>query len=264
MRIPGPADVVKIAGQGYEAVEKAIGLVPRLVTMVSEVEALLRRVQLMVSNIEKVQKAATAAVDGVTQIETRTRAVVERAGGLVEQTDTVVADAARLVHRVEPLLVRFEPVLEKLEPMLARIAETTSPNEVDAVVKLIDMLPNIVDKLDADILPVVDTLSTVAPDLRDVLDIVKELNELIGSVPGLGRVKKKIEDNQELQDDYRAEEEPATAPDRRVRPASSVDAATPASTVDSPTPASAAATPASAPTTVGAPAPEDATVGTQP
>jgi hypothetical protein len=95
------------------------------------------------------------------------------------------------------------------------LADTTSAAEVDAMVGLIDALPNIVDKLDADILPVLDTLATVAPDLRDLLDVSKELNELISSVPGLGRVKKKIEEQQDAQDEYRATEEPQAAPDRR-------------------------------------------------
>jgi hypothetical protein len=54
----------------------------------------------------------------------------------------------------------------------------------------------------------------VAPDLRDLLDICKELSELIGSVPGLGRVKKKIEDA-DWQEEYRALEEPQAAPERR-------------------------------------------------
>ena len=83
------------------------------------------------------------------------------------------------------------------------------------IVKLIDALPAIVDKLDADILPVLDTLATVAPDLRDLLDVSKELNELIGAVPGLGRVKRNIEEKQAMQDGYRAAEEPQAAPDRR-------------------------------------------------
>ena len=83
------------------------------------------------------------------------------------------------------------------------------------MVKLIDSLPSIADKLDADILPVLDTLATVAPDLRDLLDVSKQLNELIGSVPGLGRVKRKIEEDQDSADEYRATEEPRAAPERR-------------------------------------------------
>jgi hypothetical protein len=110
--------------------------------------------------------------------------------------------------------------LHKLQPILARIADLTTAKEIDAVVDLINAVPSVVDKLDSDILPVLDTLATVAPDLRDLLDICKELSELIGSVPGVSRVKKKIEDS-DWQDEYRALEEPPAAPDRR--PSASTD-----------------------------------------
>ena len=116
-----------------------------------------------------------------------------------------------------PLLDTYQPTLETLAPIVSRIAETTSPDEVDAVVHLIDALPGIVDKLDKDILPVLDTLSTVAPDLRDLLDVSRVMNELLGSVPGLGRVKRRVEVEQAEEDgfEYRAGEEPASVPDRQ-------------------------------------------------
>lgn len=215
MRIPGPSDLVRVAGQGYEALERTIALVPRLVAMVSEVDVLIARVQVVVSEIENTQKRAAAAVDHIEEIQARVDGVVGRSSGLVERTEGVVGRAAQLTRRVEPLLDRFTPTLDKLEPMLARLAETTSEAEIDAVVKLVDTLPSIVDKLDSDILPVLDTLATVAPDLRDLLDASKELNELIGSVPGLGRVKRKIEEKQDAEDEYRADEIPATSPDRK-------------------------------------------------
>ena len=115
-----------------------------------------------------------------------------------------------------PLLDTYQPTLETVAPIVSRIAETTSPDEVDAVVQLIDALPSIVDKLDKDILPVLDTLSTVAPDLRDLLDVSRVMNELLGSVPGLGRVKRRVEVEQAEEDafEYRAGEEPASVPAR--------------------------------------------------
>jgi hypothetical protein len=200
MRIPGPSDLIKLTAQGYEAIERAIALVPRLLVLVSDVEAVMKRVQTVVTEIEDTQHRATVVVN-------RTETVAERSAAVVER-------AEQLTRRLEPLLNRFEPTLTKLEPLLARIAETTSPQEVDALVRLIDSLPEVVDTLHDHILPVLDTLGTVAPDLRDLLDASKELNELIGSVPGLGKVKKKIDETQEIQDDYRAGEEPAAAPER--------------------------------------------------
>ena len=215
MRIPGPGDLVRIVGAGYEAAERVIALVPRLVALVSEVDLIIQRVQAVVSDIETTQQRAGAAVDHVQDIQARVDTVLGRTGDLVDRTEVVVARTAQLSGRIEPLIDRYEPTLDRLEPLLARLADTTSLDEINAVVKLVDALPTIVDKLDADILPVLDTLATVAPDLRDLLDVSKELNELIGSVPGLGRVKEKIEQDQQRQDGYRAWEEPPAAPDRR-------------------------------------------------
>ena len=80
--------------------------------------------------------------------------------------------------------------------------------------------PTSCEKLDSDILPVLDTLGTVAPDLRDLLDLSRVMNELLGAIPGLGHVKRRAEEGQ-AEDDaftYRAGEEPPTAPERHHAP----------------------------------------------
>ena len=139
---------------------------------------------------------------------------VQRAATQITRTEGLLDDAGRLTAEVQPLLDAYRPILDRLQPILVHLASTTSPTEVDAIVQLVDRLPVLADKLDRDILPVLDTLSTVAPDLRDLLDVSRELNELIGSVPGLGRAKKRIEEEQETDRHYRADEEPASAPHR--------------------------------------------------
>lgn len=214
MRIPGPGDVIRLAGQTFDAVQTAVGLVPRLVVIVGDVEALLGRVQRVVGEVEAIQVRVKVILDRVGEIQAGVDDVRRNAAALVDRTGVVVDDAAALTGRLEPIVLAYEPILKLLEPVAARLASTTSQEEIDAVVALVDMLPSIVGKLDRDILPVLDTLATVAPDLRDLLDVSKELNELIGAVPGLGRVKKRIEERQQDQDDYRADEEPPAAPDR--------------------------------------------------
>jgi hypothetical protein len=104
-----------------------------------------------------------------------------------------VDEVELIVGRVDPLLGRFEPVLDQLQPMAERLTETTSPDEVEAIVDLVNHLPELVGKIDADILPMLDTLGTVAPDLRDLLITSKELNEIIASIPGLARRRRNAE-----------------------------------------------------------------------
>lgn len=150
--IPGPAEALRLADQAQRAVREAIALVPRLVAVVGQVEE-----------------------------------IVAAVGGIVASVDLTQRRAADLVARVDPLLGRFEPILDRLEPIAARLADTTSPAEVDALVTLVDRLPRIVAALDADILPILTTLGTVAPDLHELLDAAKELNEIITQIPGLRR-----------------------------------------------------------------------------
>ena len=175
--------------------EQAVKLIPRVVTVLTDVERLVLRVNNLIGEVEVTQRRAAAAV---TQVE------------------GVVANAAGIEHRVTTLVDRFEPVLTQLLPVLETLSRTTSAEEVAALVKLIDALPPIVDRLDSDIMPILDTLATVAPDLRDLLDVSRELNEIIGSVPGLRGIKRRVEEKQEEEEQtYRAQEEPASAPQRK-------------------------------------------------
>lgn len=165
LTIPGPHDLVRLAGRGRDTLEQALGLVPRLFDLVSDIEQIVVRVNDVIAAIERIESRAMTAVGEVEQI----------------------------VSRVDPLLARFEPVLNQLEPIVSRIADTTDPDEVEALVRLVNHLPELVQKLDDDIIPMLDTLGSVAPDLRDLLVTSKELNEIIASIPGLGRMRKRAQ-----------------------------------------------------------------------
>jgi hypothetical protein len=126
---------------------------------------------------------------------------------LIERIEQTRAEAAEVVARTDgtvaradALVGRFEPVLDTLLPTLERLAETTDPREVDALVSLVDHLPLLVGKLETEVVPILETLSTVAPDLRDLLDTSKELNEMLAKLPGMGRIKARVEHQQEIED----------------------------------------------------------------
>jgi hypothetical protein len=176
---PAAVAVASVAGKGVESIERALSLVPRLADLVTDAELLVARI-----------------------------------GAVADRAELVVDEVAAVTARLTPLLQDFEPPLARLQPILTSIADTTDPDEVDAVVTMVNLLPSVVDKFQADIVPVLDTLGTVAPDLRDLLDVSKELNELIGAIPGVGRVKRRIDEEEIDPEAYRADEEPPAAPDR--------------------------------------------------
>jgi DNA repair ATPase RecN len=181
--VPGPRDVLALVERGGDALEQLLGAVPRVVSLLDDAEGLLRRVGGLVDDIENTR----AAADGV----------VARTDATVGRADQLLTSVAPLNERLTALLDRLEPPLARLQPTLERLAETTDPHEVDAMVELIDHLPALAHKMEVDIVPVLDSLSTVAPDLHDLLDVSRELNEMLAKIPGMGRVKDRVERQQE-------------------------------------------------------------------
>ncbi len=191
--LPGSSALMSLAGRATEAVERALSLLPRIAETVTIAEALIERVNSVVAEIET---------------------TVHRAQAVVERTEVVVEQAAALTQQLAPLMEQFHPTLTQLHPILDRITETTQPDEVAAVVEMLNLTPDLVTKLRNDIIPVLDTMGTVAPDVRDLLDVSRGLNGMLAGLPGLGRIKRRVEDEKETKDTYRADEEPPSSPDR--------------------------------------------------
>jgi hypothetical protein len=164
-----------------EAVDLLLGAIPRLVVLLAEAEVLLEKTNALIDRIELTREAADTVV-------LRTDEVVTRAEELVLRTDPLSTRLGRLLDSTEPSLVKLQPTLE-------RLADTTDPREVDALVELVDHLPLLARKMETDVIPIMDSLSTVAPDLHDLLDVSRELNEMLAKVPGLGRVMKRDDED---------------------------------------------------------------------
>jgi len=184
--IPGPSDALAVFERMTDAVERLLAVVPQLAAL----PAVLERV--------------VGDVDGLLERIEATRLTAEDVASRTEDTrakaDRIIDDAAASAARVVTMLESLEPSLAKLQPTLERLAETTDPREVDALVQLIDTLPVLADQVERDVLPVLRTLSSVAPDLHELLDVSRQLNEMLAKLPGMGRIKKRVDEQQDDDD----------------------------------------------------------------
>jgi len=176
--VPGPRDVLSALERGGDQVEALIGAVPRALALLERAETLLDGAQAAVGRVREVTEAANV--------------VVVRVGAVVD-------DAELAVGRVNTLTDSLEPSLTKLQPTLETLADTTHPDEVAALVRLVDHLPALTDQVERDVLPVLTTLGSVAPDLHDLLNVSRELNEILGKIPGIGRLKKRVEEDDDIE-----------------------------------------------------------------
>lgn len=184
--VPGPRDVVHLIERGTEAVGVLLAAAPRISALLDEAAPLLAKARTL---IDQIGETRASAGDVVRRIEQ----VVAEAEGLVARTGPLTERLARLLDATEPSLVALQPTLE-------RLAATTDSKEVDALVTLVDHLPVLAQKVEIEIVPVLESLTSVSPDLRDLLDVSRELNGMMASVPGLGRVKKRIDEEQAERD----------------------------------------------------------------
>jgi hypothetical protein len=194
--VPGPRDLLAVIEKGADQVDQLLGAVPRVLALLDQAEVLLVRASAAVDAVEAVTREAETVV-------VHTDAVVDRAEALVVRVDRVVDGAATVADRADAMVARtvvlldaLEPPLTTLQPTLQTLADTTHPEEIAALVQLIDHLPDLTERIERDVLPVMTTLGTVAPDLHDLLDVSRELNEMLGKLPGLGRIKRRVEEEQ--------------------------------------------------------------------
>jgi ABC-type transporter Mla subunit MlaD len=200
-----------------EAVTRdAAGVVVRTDAVVDRAEELLGRTGGVVDRAEELLGRTGGVVDRAGELLGRTGGVVDRGeallgrtDGLVDRGEALVVDTDVLVRRLAVLLDLVEGPLTTLQPTLQTLADTTHPEEVAALVSLVDQLPDLTMRVERDVLPVMTTLGTVAPDLHDLLDVSRELNEMLGKLPGLGRIKRRVEEEQEAEQQAEREAEQA-------------------------------------------------------
>jgi hypothetical protein len=180
-------------------------LVRRTDGIVNRAEGSLARTDGLVTDAAETLTRTDSAVTDAVKTLARTEEAVTGGANALARTDAVVTGAEKravtsiegLADRALRLLAATEPALVKLTPTLDRLAETTHPQEVDALVTLVDHLPDLVGRFEGEVLPILNSMRTVGPDIHDLLDLTSALNEMLGSVPGLGRIKKRIDEEQE-------------------------------------------------------------------
>ncbi|QCW49354.2 hypothetical protein FE634_01020 [Nocardioides dongxiaopingii] len=142
-------------------------------------------------------------------------ALLPRAAALVGDAERLLADAAGLVARVEQtrqaahdVVVRVEATaaradrlvllvqdpLVRLVPLLEQLADRADPELARSLRTVVEQAPALLESWQDDAVPLLDQLATVSPDLRDLLAASRELNEMLGHLPGMGRARKRVEE----------------------------------------------------------------------
>lgn len=208
-------------------VTDAEGIVRRVDGTIDSAEGVVRRVDATIDSAEGVVRRVDATIDSA-------EGVVARVGATVDTADELVLDAGTLIERVVPLidfadsaLAPVKPVVEALlvdaeldpevarrvatrltevlvwadktvsllEPIADEVLESVDPEEIKAVVKFIDHLPALGESLETDIMPVLASMDTVAPEVHQILEVAQQCLEAVAGIPGFQLLRRRGGEN---------------------------------------------------------------------
>lgn len=165
----------------------------RIATLLSAVELLLARITQVVDAAACVVDEAAATVDRVAHVVDGAETTVSEANLVALRAGSVVTDAGTASAQAQELLDAYRETALRLAPKADQLVQSISANEVRALIKLIDVLPEFVDAMQTDIMPILGTLDRVGPDLDGLLHVARDVREAVVGIPGFKFLRKRGE-----------------------------------------------------------------------
>jgi ABC-type transporter Mla subunit MlaD len=180
-----------LLGRVEGVVDRVDGVVDRVEREIGAVGTTRARADEAIAAVGRTNDRADQAITAVGRTTDSADQAITAVGRTTDSADQAIARVGRttdradgLLDRVDPLVGAYEQPLTALAPSLRRLAETLEPDEVEAVVRLVDQLPALVDELERNVVPVLGSLDNVGDDVHDLLDTMQDLRQVVKGFPG--------------------------------------------------------------------------------
>lgn len=157
---------------------------------IDQIDATVARANRSIDDIDAIAVRATKSIDDIDAAALRADAALSHIDELFTRTSVLMARADELLSAYAGPLGELAPDAAKLVPALRRIAATVSEREVDAVVGLVDQLPQLLATLTGDVLPL---LQRLGPDVHATMETVDDVRDIINGLPGASLFRRRGE-----------------------------------------------------------------------
>ena len=201
-----PSDLAAAArsvlGWTDEAVQVVADLPARVAALMDEAERLVTRAGDTLDRVDDVTGRVDAVVDRVERVTGNAEQVVERIIPITGAADAVLESVGATSAGAQALLEVFQPMTERGAPLLQHFIDEFSVDELHALIRLIDHVPQFTEHMEADIMPVLAKLDQVGPDVHELLDVLKDVRLAIEGLPGFSLFRRRgAERENELADE---------------------------------------------------------------
>jgi len=207
--------VVRV-GETLDRVDAAVG---RVEGVVGDAQALVGRVDDVAGRAAEVAESAAGVAESAAGVADRAGSVADRAGSVADRADQVVDQIIPVTGAAEgvlesvgttsagaqALLEVFQPMTERGAPLLQHFIDEFSVEELQALIKLVDQVPQFTEHMETDIMPILATLDRVGPDMHELLEVLKDVRLAIQGVPGLSLFRRRGADLEDELADERPE-----------------------------------------------------------
>ena len=190
-----PSDLAAAArsvlGWTDEAVQVVADLPARVAALLDEAERLVTRVGDTLDRVDDVTGRVDAVVDRVERVTGNAEQIVERIIPITGAADAVLETVGATGAGAQALLEVFQPMTERGAPLLQHFLDEFSVDELHALIRLIDHVPQFTEHMEADIMPVLAKLDQVGPDVHELLDVLKDVRLAIEGLPGFSLFRRR-------------------------------------------------------------------------
>ena len=188
-------------------------MIDQVAGTVTDAEGVVRRVDGTIDSAEGVVSRVGATVDTADELVLDAGTLVERVVPLLDFADSALAPvkpvveallvdaefdpevAKRVATRLTEVLVWADKTVSLLEPIAGEVLQSVDPEEIKAVVKFIDHLPALGESLETDIMPVLASMDTVAPEVHQILEVAQQCLEAVAGIPGFQLLRRRGGEN---------------------------------------------------------------------
>ena len=207
-----PARVAALVGEAERLVVRVGETLDRVDAAVGRVEGVVGDAQALVGRVDDVAGRAAEVAESAAGVADRAGSVADRADQVVDQIIPVTGAAEGVLESVgttsagaQALLEVFQPMTERGAPLLQHFIDEFSVEELQALIKLVDQVPQFTEHMETDIMPILATLDRVGPDMHELLEVLKDVRLAIQGVPGLSLFRRRGADLEDELADERPE-----------------------------------------------------------
>ena len=207
-----PARVAALVDEAERLVVRVGETLDRVDAAVGRVEGVVGDAQALVGRVDDVAGRAAEVAESAAGVAVRAGSVADRADQVVDQIIPVTGAAEGVLESVgttsagaQALLEVFQPMTERGAPLLQHFIDEFSVEELQALIKLVDQVPQFTEHMETDIMPILATLDRVGPDMHELLEVLKDVRLAIQGVPGLSLFRRRGADLEDELADERPE-----------------------------------------------------------